>query len=216
MLEKIKGLFHREKKTADHPKESQQALWPVIGVVFGIFVGFISYRKTDSLLPLIFAPFVFLVLALLLSPDAFQKKDSKLVKEKKQTYLDFYQSYLIYAGLENSYRDGLRATVERMEISDLKDSLSQYLEKEDFTLPLPLTFTNSRLENNLVDALTHLIRSEEDYDRQDLASLSYALSGYQEELSPPVKEVLPSLPALPVILGYLVSLLYAFLVIRNG
>jgi hypothetical protein len=216
MLEKIKSMFRREKKPAEHSKESQQTLWPVIGVVFGIFVGFVSYRRTDSLLPLIFAPFVFLVLALLLSPDAFQKKDTKLVKEKKQTYLNFYRNFLIYACLENSYRDGLRATVGQMEISDLKDSLSQYLEKEDFNLPLPLAFTNSRLENNLVDALTKLIRSEEDYDRQDLESLSYALTGFQEELFPPVKVILPSLPALPVALGYLVCLLYAFLVIKNG
>ncbi|MFA6830084.1 MAG: hypothetical protein WCR67_05225 [Bacilli bacterium] len=175
MIKKIKIFF---SNLSSSPKNNSLSLI-LIMLLIGFFSGFILFKLTDNIFLLFFMILILLSLALIVGKYQSGNLPNEILS-KKSSYLEFYASFLSLSELETSYSLGFLKAVDSLSTSDLKESLETYIENGNFNTPLPLILTNQRLENNLIDYISRLIRLDNEFSSDEISQARSLFEEYQK------------------------------------
>jgi hypothetical protein len=208
MFDKLKEKWkNRPKKTSDKKTSSSEQRNVLLFLLVGALFGAITAYFSSDLLLLPLSILASLLALFLLQKKIPDRKEEKRKEEAQRQYRSFYHRFLLYVSLTSSGKEGLEETVTHAEISDLKDKLSQYL--EDPSGPLPLIYTDSRLENRLIDEVTQTVHTDEE-DYAFPAKAAELTEEYEEEIAPKKSHADPVFFFLLLSSLYLAGLLYSF------
>lgn len=154
-------------------------------------------------------------MSIYLNPLLLKEEKDKKEGKAKSIYLDFYHDFKEYAYLESSYQEGMRKAIEVMEISELKDKFTDYLESEGENKSLPLTFTQSRTEAQLIDLIYRYLQTE-DFSIAELNHMDSYLTEYEKEMRVKKKVLNVSALAFIPMLVYFCLFFISFFPISNG
>ena len=118
--------------------------------------------------------------------------------------VSFYQNFLHFSSLEQSYAEGLEKAVELVPISHFREEVEKEMESEDFTLE---TFSCSKSwrEERVFRYFCKVVKSGEEPDRISLRKLSSLIDDLKNETEE--KGESPGIPLYPILLALFVLIL---------
>ena len=176
MLEK---LTKKLKKTTSKKNTSANIFITICLISIAIFIT-ILFLTYNLLLALISGICVFFLLYYLF--DGLSLNTSKLQYhnyEKDKVY--FYDLFMLYSSLENDYLIGFKKAVDNLNISELKDSLQNYIES-DLSGKLPIQLENSLIDNEIVDLINIAIHDRKETNITTLERLKNNIIKKKDEI----------------------------------
>ncbi len=176
MIDKIKAKFKTNSKAKK--KDANKSLWILL---LSILVFLLLLFLTMNLpLALISALCVYFLIYYVLDGLKLNKKEKKKESIEKEK-LTFYKNLLLYASLENDYKEGIKLASSLLPICELKDRLITYQENE-FKGSLPVSETNSAIDNQIVELINNNLFADET-SKDVLERLEKLIDDREKELS---------------------------------
>ncbi len=167
-------LFAKKGKSDSKKKESNPSyLLLLIGFLAGIFFYFITKQIY------LFALCIIISLAVQFLFYGEIEKRKKPKESEKEDRVQFFNRFILYSSLLNSYKEGFLKSFEDLKSGHLKDAISDYLEDESIGFSIP--YTSSQTECHLTDKIIRLFHSEEDVDQKELDSFCRFCELYEKE-----------------------------------
>lgn len=165
-------LFKKNLKSEKTKIKTKTDKTTILALVIGVLLTFLSYLLSEDL---IISVFVFCIMMYIVTGLKISEKSHDI-----DDALTFYHLYLSRLVFTSSYHEAFLEAVEKMEISALKDKLTDFIEAENSS-ELPLQITGSRSEYSLISFLYILYHNDEDYSSMTTAIYQAKLSEYENE-----------------------------------
>lgn len=199
----LKKIFKNKPK---NKKENTDTKYLILFLVIGVFLG-VVFDAVFKNIALFFVMIVFcLTIYFLLCENLLDQQNLKNKSKEIKEVISFYESFILFTSLTQSYIQGMKLAVENLSNSFLKDSLTDYLEISNEALPVKCL--NDRLETNINDFIHKLYYSNEEVNRDDLTRLNQYISQYKSKLNKEEDYSSIYYPACMVFLSLLIMLLY--------
>lgn len=168
----------KEKKKKINPiKYSNDILYvTVLSLAAGILLGYILYRKTyNNILYLIYPPLCVFSSWMLISDQVKEVIWEEKKAKTKEEYLEFFENFFYFSSFENSYSEGFKKSFENLKPSQLKDRIQDYLDNPSSETPLPFEPSILKRQDEIIEQVTRLYESGEDFRLKDCENLIYLL-----------------------------------------
>lgn len=164
------------------------------------------FLLTNSKILFLFTSFSSLSFYAYLSSDFKSGKEKEKQEEYKKTLISFYEMFLAYSALENSYLNGFKMALDALPICDLKETLNACDQNNERRFPLELI--RSKNEFLLLDKIEHFMNDNEAEPSLTIQPLFAIFLEYKRELFTEKTEQKFFLVAIPI-LAFAFSIFYA-------
>ena len=193
----------RKKITAQKENFNRYLL---VAFLFSILLGFAFYLLTKKSILFIFSVIFSLAIYFLTQDEIKKEEETKKKQEPLKELISFLDDYYFFTSMSQSYKEGFLLSYENMPSSHLKDSLTDFKENSETTLPL--SCLNTMEEHLLIDMIQNGYYREEEVTLDSLKTLKASLEQYKKDSLKETKyEDYYLLPLLQVAI-YLIILLY--------
>ena len=193
----------RKKITAQKENFTKYLL---VALLFSILLGFALYLVTKKSILFIFSVIFSLAIYFLTQDEIKKEEETKKKQEPLKELISFLDDYYFFTSMSQSYKEGFLLAYEHMPSSHLKDSLTDFKENSETTLPL--SCLNTMEEHLLIDMIQNGYYREEEVTLDSLKTLKASLEQYKKDsLKETRYENYYLLPLLQVAI-YLIILLY--------
>lgn len=169
-------LFQKKGNKNSKNKENTSSY---LFLIIGFLAGILFYLITKQIYLFALAILLSLTIQFLFSDEIEKRNKDKEFKKEKGDRLQFFNDFILYSSLLNSYKEGFLKSFEDLKSGHLKDAISDYLEDE--SIGFLISYTSSQSESHLIDKIIRLFNSEEDVNKSELDSFHHFCKIYEEE-----------------------------------
>ncbi len=138
------------KKRISVPKENFKK-YLLVALLFSILLGFAFYLLTKKSILFIFSVIFSLAIYFLTQDEIKKEEETKKKQEPLKELISFLDDYYFFTSMSQSFKEGFLLAYENMASSHLKDSLIDFKENDEKTLPL--SCLNTMEEHLLIDMI---------------------------------------------------------------